>query len=331
MRIGVIDVGGNFVGPAIGLQTLGHDVVYYHRGGLRPRLAAAVGHVSEGDAPFDADLVVVAASFTDEGICARDRTHVDDPLDPTDPLLTTGNPDHAALRDEWLADRLAATNASVVVDMSDRAGPTPPGFLALGDRHCKRELELDPTEPGTGAVASFPFLYHSIILELEFARELRSHIADPSRRAGLPALRFAGNVDHPRYAGQRRASLEALADRYPDLDVQTVGPGLPVLQTWRHLQEGIGGIYLAGSGALCFRLHEYAALGIPALAPDGVSPHLPEAWRHVLPRTVEEMRSPVEMVRFYRDHYHTAHAARWLLGIARGACPASAAVLSASE
>ncbi|MCA8942557.1 MAG: hypothetical protein KDB80_08390, partial [Planctomycetes bacterium] len=309
MRIQVVDVGGNFIGPTLGLLTLGHDVEYFHNGPLRPVLAEAVA--ARTDTPdLAADLVVVAASFGDEMRTRAAGEFGDHPTDPDDPFLSTLNPDQARIRADWLTENLPHASQSVLVDMADDSHWIAPELCELGDVRLKREWRPTHLESN---IEAFPFLYHALVLEAEVLDEMDHFLRPPDARERLPCLRFAGAVEHARYAGRRRRWLEQLASLEPNFRVEVVGPRLPAVQTWEALQHGYAGIYLEGTGSLCFRLHEYAALGVPTLAFGFDPSHLPAAWRGVLAGSTTTVKSPVEMLQFYRDHYMPIRAAEWLL------------------
>lgn len=309
MRISVIDVGGNFCGPSLGLVALGHEVHYFHDGDLRPVLANAFPHRAQQPV-LDADLIVIAASFGDEQRTAENHLYGDQPVDASSPFLSTLNPRQAEIRSAWLARHLPATTPKIVVDMSDDSERLAPSFRDFGDVRFKREWRPEHAAHG---IDPFPFLYHALVLEFEVLGERQRFLRTPDQRANLPCLRFAGNVEHDRYAGQRARWLQQIATLEPDFRVEVVGPNLPVVQTWEALQDGRAGIYLAGTGTLCFRLHEYAAFGVPILAFGFDDSHLPSAWRDVLATSIAQVRSPVEMLQFYRDHYMPVRAAEHLL------------------
>ena len=328
MNIGILDYGGNFCGPALGLALLGHRVHYRGVGGFEPgdptllpfapSPAAQGGHPSpeaELEPILGAELVILAGSFADEAWCRELGIQGDAPLRPEDPLFASINPRQAEFRNRWLEKRLGRIRRLVLVDMSDEGG-LDPWFLAHGDMRFKRELPLWEEADG---VEPFPYLYHPQLLRTEFSAGLDAIRVSPDVLGRGGGVFFGGTLGHWRYGGRRRRVLERARRKYPQIRIEAVESGLSVAQTWERLQWARAGLYLPGKGELCFRLHELAALGVPCWAPFEPSIRLPEAWLEVLRQDPSALAGPTQMLRFYLRHYHPREAGRYLeasLGLA---------------
>jgi len=113
--------------------------------------------------------------------------------------------------------------------------------------------------------------------------------------------------------GRRSSLLELWKDRNPDIRLRVVDGGLTLIQTWRELQACGLALSLPGRGELCFRHHELAALGVPALAIEAFRIRVPEAWRRAFATEQAALLDREGMLAFYRDHYHPSRAAAYLL------------------
>ena len=318
MEIGVLDFGGNFVGPSLGLMSLGHRVRWFGARGVEAPLALTSRDCVEPTPPLDAELVILAASFADESWAAEVGIQLDQPWDPKDPLRASINPKQRGVRDAWIDEHVDCKRL-VLVDVSDCGERLDPWFAQRGAVRFQRERPLWdwPVD-----VEPFPFLYHPQMLELEFCGRLVDVILAPDQREGRDEVLFCGTVDHWRYFGARRRELsllerQGLANRETQLRI--VPCGLPPLELWRELQHARAGLYLHGRGQLCFRLHELAALGVPMLAPTPWGIQVPRAWHDIVRRDLDSLPEPLEILSFYHDHYHPCRAAEWLLRGIEGA------------
>ena len=310
MRIGILDVGGNFFGPSFGFTRLGHEVRYCPVGladYLTPLAAQHFELCTEPD--LDVDLFVYAASFADEAWALQAEIRPDAPVDVDRPLLPSIHPHQALVRQRWIVPRLEGHPALALVDMSDVDFVTDPWFAANGSWRFRRELTAFRQDE---SVQPFPWLFQPALLWLELTQGLESVTLPLGARELREDLVFAGCVDHWRYRGQRERCLHELRVAHPDRQLR-VETRLPLQETWRLLQSARAGLYLHGLGQLCFRLHELAALGVPAFAPEPLTIAVPEAWHRVLASDWNALRSSEEMLRFYVQEYHPLHAARFLL------------------
>ena len=67
MDCAVLDIGGNFLGPALGLRQLGHRVRYWTDSQHESiQQAAHMAGILEPEPVFQADVFFYAASFSDE-------------------------------------------------------------------------------------------------------------------------------------------------------------------------------------------------------------------------------------------------------------------------
>lgn len=321
MDIGILDFGGNFAGPALGLLAQGHEVSYFRTGPRQPQesLLARLGwEVSQPH--FRADLVIVAASFADEAWAYELGIQREAPLAPHDPFFFSINPLQRRARDRWLERRLRELeHRLVMVDMSDCGEVLDPFFAAHGTWRFKREL---PSYGFETEVMPFPFLYHPSLLSMEWTVGLERMELPLEARQSRDEILFAGTVGHWRYFGRRRMLLDRIKRRFGAEALRVIEGGMTCVEVWNALQLCRAGLYLAGRGELCFRLHECAALGVPLLAAEELTIQVPDAWRRVFPRSLQELRQPAEMLAFYHKHYHPIRAAQYLLdraGVARSA------------
>lgn len=317
MHVSIIDIGGNFAGPALGIRSLGHRVTYFGTGDAAERLAARLG--GRTFAPdWEADLVVYAASFADELWALEVGLQLEAPLSQSDPFFSTINPRQRIVRDRYLGEQLARVPELVLVDMSDTGERIDPLFLELGRHRFKRELPFYVREP---EIHPFPFLYHPQLLSCEYERGLESLHVMWEDRGTEPGLLFAGMLDHWRYFGRRRQLFERFRHEHPGLRVEVWDSGRPLREVWEAMQRATGGLYLGGRGELCFRLHELAALGVPALRVEPWGIQVPGAWEEIVPTEPDRLPSPARMLEFYLRHYHPVRAAEWLLGRIAAADP----------
>lgn len=313
MEIGILDYGGNFCGPALGLALRGHRIHYRGIGGFEPgdptlRLFAQGGHPcfeAELEPILAAPLVIVSASFADESWCRELGIQGEAPVRPEDPLFSSINPKQAEFRNRWLEKRLKKTRRLVLVDMSDE-GRIDPWFCAFGDLHFKREIPLWEEPEG---ILPFPYLYHPQLLRTEFSGQLDKIRVSPDVFGSVRGAFFGGTLGHWRYGGRRLRILERVRRSYPEVPIRVAESGLSVLQTWEQMQWTQAGLYLPGKGELCFRLHELAALGVPCWAPFEASIHLPDPWQEVLRSHPGNLLLPTQMLSFYLHHYHPSKAA----------------------
>ncbi|MEZ5987734.1 MAG: hypothetical protein R3F30_01135 [Planctomycetota bacterium] len=325
MDFAIIDIGGNLVGPTLGLRALGHRVRYWTNG-QDPSVRRIAAWLGAGDGPcLDAEVVVYAASFGDEHDCRLRGLQGDEPWWPDRPLEASVNPRQAEVREAWLDRHLPGPDRLVLVDMGD-AACLAPAFTARAGTRLKRELASPPRDAAAPAeVSPFPFLYSPALLEVELAGQLHEVLLDPRERGREPGALFAGTIDHWRYGGLRRRLLDELARARPALPVRVAGD-LPLVEAWRALQRHRIGLSLPGRGELCFRHHELAALGVPALALRPFGIRVPPAYRRAFPLRIEELPGAEDMRWFYDRHYHPRRAAEALLAAVgrRGVIPTGA-------
>ena len=322
MDIGVLDFGGNFVGPTLGLMSLGHQVRWFGARGVEAPMALTSRDAVAATPPLDAELLILAASFADESWAAEVGVQLDQPWDPKDPLRASINPQQRPVRDAWI-DEYVDQKKLVLVDVSDCGERLDPWFARRGIVRFQRERPIWdwPVE-----VEPFPFLYHPQMLELEFGGRLVDIVLSPEVRKDRDEVLFCGTVDHWRYFGSRRRELTILESQTlanAGVRVRVVPAGLPPLELWRELQHARAGLYLHGRGQLCFRLHELAILGVPIVSPLPWGIEVPDAWHEILRSDLGDLPAPLEVLSFYHDHYHPSRAAEWLLrGIEAAARPA---------
>ena len=310
MRIGILDVGGNFFGPAWGLKRLGHEIRYCPLGladYLEELGRALFAYRDEPD--FDVDLFVYAASFVDETWTAAAEIQPNAPVDPQQPMLPSIHPEQAKIRRRWLEERIARHPAVALVDLSDNDYFQDPWFEANGHWRFRRELATWRESEG---VRAFPYLYQPALIWNEIVHGLESVHLPQGMRGVLDELVFAGCVDHWRYRGSRARALSAIGDQHPALKLR-LEQRLPLGRVWELLQQARGGLYLHGGGQICFRLHELAALGVPALAPESFTVALPQGAESVLSNDPASLPAATDMLRFYVQSYHPVHAAEALL------------------
>lgn len=313
MDISILDFGGNFAGPALGFLAQGHKVSYFRRGPRQPQesLLARLGW--EVDEPvFEADLVVYAASFADEQWAYEVGIQREAPLAPEDPFFHSINPLQRRVRDRYLEPKLEKAQCLVMVDMSDAGEIIDPFYVNVGHCHFKREIPFYGYDTDV-EVHPFPFLYHPGLLSMEWGVGLKNFELPLEARRKRKEILFTGTVDHWRYFGRRRLLLEQFSRAHPDVPVRVVEGTLSMLDVWKALQLSWAGLYLPGRGQLCFRLHELAALGVPAVAAEPFTARLPEEWHRVLPTDPNALAEPIEMLEFYHKHYHPIRAAQWVL------------------
>ena len=311
MDVSVIDIGGNFIGPALGFELLGHKVSYFsdRHGGpfdfLRSRFSANL------EQPLlHANLVIYAASFSDEAWALELDLQLDAPIKADEPFFSTINPGQARIRQKFLLPRLACVPNLVMVDMGDSGDVLDPDFLQFGMAHFKRELPVY----GHGAkVQPFPFLYAPGLLDIEWRVELSDLHLPPQKRQQRAGALFAGTIGHWRYFGRRRLLLSRFTTAHPEVQVQLIEGGYSQGRTWELLQEFEYGLYLPGRGDLCFRMHEAGALGVPMLRLQDFDIEVPKSYRQHFPMDPGLLKRPQEMLAFYMSTYHPVHAARWIL------------------
>jgi hypothetical protein len=310
MRIGILDVGGNFFGCSWGLTRLGHQV-HYCPVGVAPYLEELGKQLFEWRETPDTevDLFVYAASFVDETWTLDAGIRPDAPVDPRQPLLPSIHPDQALIRRRWLEENLQLRCPLVLVDLSDNDYYQDPWFEQQDVLRLRRELA---TWRDSDGVLPFPWLYQPSLLWCEIVHGFESLLIHPDQKQQRQELLFAGTVDHWRYRGSRQRALRQLRSRYPEWSLR-VESQTPLLSVWEQLQQAYAGIYLHGHGQICFRLHELCALAVPALAPELFDVQVPEPWKRILASEIEDLATPNEMFRFYLEEYHPVRAAAALL------------------
>lgn len=319
MEFAVLDIGGNFLGPALGLVELGHEVRYWPWSSQEVvREAASLAGILEEDPVFEADVLLYSASFSDEQWAGELGIHSDAELRPEEPLFCTDHPGQAEYRNRWVTDQIATGQALVLIDMGDNPSTSSPFFLETPALRLKRELLPWASH---SAILSFPYLYEPHLLHAELTglldrlREEARHVVP--RHEAL----FAGTVGHWRYMGRRASMLEQWQDHNPDLPLRILPEGGTLLQTWRELPGAELALSLPGRGELCVRHHELAALSIPSLSLEDFRIEVPQAWREAFPTTRSQVLDVRGMASFYRHHYRPSRAAVRLLELVAASLP----------
>lgn len=274
MRISLLDHSSLGLGLAIGLTQLGHQVRYVgpepwpedtpgeaelqRRQLLAHFLGGGAAAVDPGD-----DLLVIHASFADQLLTLHHGRYTRERADLGRPLRQTLNPLVYPARLRLWLQLAAAAPSLVAIDGSDARSPRETAFEQLP--RCTllaRETGLDAGSPWQ----PWPFLYNPVLLWLELLRPEREWLAPKATRRPQWDWAFCGTVQHARYGDRRERLLAELQTRWPSLrgTVSTTAPFVEVLQLLQSVRSGVD---MPGEGELCFRLHEYLALGVPVLRP----------------------------------------------------------------
>jgi len=329
VRVEVVDPSGHGLGLAIGLLELGHQVRYVpardaggEPGQMERMRRELVAQMFAGGDPFDGDaellvLVDVFADYLhclDEGVGVLGTAEVRDPLQADAGILVYPK------RLQWFCERAQREGQVAVVDMSDHRHPRELAFEAMPGvtRFAREQVAADG-----GRWQPFPFLFNTAMLWLEYTRPKQQWWIDVRPAAWDWA--FCGTVDHERYGGERRAQLERLAARWPQLRGLVIGQQsfqdvLGALQSVRF------GLDLPGVGELCFRLHECLALGVPVWRPDSGEVSLPDGLSDLVFADPSQAPAiePAEVRAAYLRHYSPMAAATCLLdGCAAGRAAAT--------
>jgi hypothetical protein len=274
VRISLLDHSGCGLGLAIGLVQLGHRVRYIGQepwpgdthGEIdemqRQLLARFCGGGAAAPDPAD-DLLVIMSSFADELQALHAGRYTGERVALDAPLRRSLNPLVYPVRlQQWFELAMAARQV-VAIDCSDTRLLRETGFEQL--RHCTTLAREVGCAEAT-AWRPLPFLYNPVLLWLEMLRPEREWLLPAAERRAQWDWAFCGTLQHARY-GDRRARLVAeLQQRWPALRgvVSTTAPFASVLKVLHSVRCGLD---LPGEGELCFRLHEYLALGVPVLRP----------------------------------------------------------------
>jgi hypothetical protein len=327
MECAVLDIGGNILGPALGLRQLGHRVHYWTNARLDCiRDSAQQAGILSQEPRFEAEVLIYAASFSDEQWASELGIQQDAELRPAEPLFGTIHPGQATYRNRWVASQIPRGQVLVLADMGDTSSTVSSYFRETSAIKLKREMIPGSSDPG---VLPFPYLYQPHLLQAEMSGildRLWGETGAIRQQETSGEAFFAGTVGHWRYMGKRTSLLAQWQRQNPDLPLRIQEGGLSLLQTWQELQRCDLALSLPGRGELCFRHHELAALGIPALALEDFHIQVPEAWRQAFPLQRSQVLDPTGMRAFYENHYHPMHAATCLVeAIQAGACERSSA------
>jgi len=274
VRIGVLDLNGFALGPAIGLRDLGHVVDYVpaepaaegsRTDELKRELLLGVFGRERGTLDPGADLLVLSDSFADQLWALEQGIQLQAPLDPARPLAESINPLAHDLRLPLFRELAGRARRLAVLDGSDRPAPRSVQVERLaGAALLAREVPLAEAER---AWRPYPFLYNMLMLVVERCRPREHWFLPFERRRYLWDWFFGGTIDHPRYGGKRAAWIEELRRAWPAARGRLVQDGSGFKGILAQAQASLWGLDLPGNGELCFRLHEYLALGIPFLRP----------------------------------------------------------------
>ncbi|MFT4515747.1 MAG: hypothetical protein ACI91B_004466, partial [Planctomycetota bacterium] len=306
------------MGAAIGLLELGHEVRYVGAHSLRPGSAQLqrmrhelIEHMFGGsqEAVGDSDLLVIVDVFGDYLQCFDKRIGPTG-VEATDPMQDDAGVMIYPHRLQFLCERAQAASRVAVIDMSDHGSYREPAFEALPNT-CLFGREVSDTD--TGAWRPFPFLYNFVMLWLEYTQpQSKWLVAERSNKAWDWA--FCGTLAHERYGQKRKAAIEVLARRWPELTGGVLAQ-IPFSEVLGALQSVRFGLDLPGVGELCFRLHECLAVGTPVWRPFRRHVALPSGLNQVVVTDPAELSvtDPEAVRAIYAEHYAPMAAARWLL------------------
>lgn len=329
MRIAVLDISGGGLGLGLGLVQLGHEVRYLGpeawpgdpQGELDEQRRQLIEHHFAGEARCDDgdELLVVYGSFADELRAMHLQLYFDQRYCPEAPLRPTLNPLVYPARLQLALTWASAAPRVVVVDGSDARALREPVFEQLPNTTLLAR-EVGRTEQT--AWRPFPFLYNPVLLWLETLRPEQEWLVPAERRAPQWDWGFCGTVDHPRYGDRRRRGIAEVQQCWPGgrgvvATTASFGDVLRVLQSVRC------GLDLPGAGEICFRLHEYLALGVPVLRPSPFGVVLPVGVHRAIVAGPEQLAGlDVDAVRaIYRARYAPRAAAATLLAVAARMSP----------
>ncbi len=314
---------GSGLGLGLGLVQLGHEVRYRGPetwpgeppGELAEQRRQLIEHHFAGEARCgDGDeLLVVCGSFADELQGIHLHVQFDQRYSLEAPLRVTVNPLVYPARLQLALSWASAAPRVVVVDGSDSRAMREPVFEQLPHATLLAR-EVGRTEQT--AWRPFPFLYNPVLLWLEMLRPEQEWLVPAERRTPQWDWAFCGTVDHPRYGDRRRRGLAEVQQGWPGgrglvTTTASFGDVLRVLQSVRC------GLDLPGAGEICFRLHEYLALGVPVLRPSPFGVVLPAGVQRAIVAAPEQLPGlDVDAVRaIYRAHYAPRAAAATLLSL----------------
>lgn len=316
MRIDIWDPTGCGLGLGLGLRQLGHRVVFagpqfwWDNGSdrmLRDLHAFAFEPAHARHDPADSDLLILVEVFADRRAALGDE--------PPATALT----EYEARVRGWL-DIAARAKRVVILDASDRRDGREQAFAALPDvTLLARECSLQERGPWR----AFPFLYNNVLLFAETMASNGNWFVPFAQRQSQWDWAFCGTIEHPRYGDRRGRALARLLERWPGLTGRIVERA-PFVDVLRDLQASRCGIDLAGAGQLCFRLHEYLALGLPIVRdepfPVRIASGIAAAIRSD-PIAAAAIRAE-EVHDVYRRCYAPRAAAEWLLACLTATVPA---------
>ncbi len=334
VRIGMLDPAGTGLAVALGLVELGHTVAYVPAeptpGGepgaaghyARELIERCLGGPAGGSALDRADLLVLWDGFADSLRSLQQGHFCETPFDPAHPFRATINPLAYPLRLERYLRLAGRGQPTVIVDCSDRQGPREPAFEACGATLLAREVSVgDP-----GPWRPFPFLYHPLLLWLEWTQPRARWFLPQAERRKPWSWVFCGTIDHPRYGGRRIALLNEVVRRWPGVPYVIPPPGSPVGDVLRILQSTGSGLDLPGAGEICYRLHECLALDVPLFRPWDFTVQVPAALAAACVRDPADLAAVAAGAAraLYEEHLSPRVAAAALLAAVRQAAPAMA-------
>jgi hypothetical protein len=322
VRISLLDHSGLGLGLAAGLVQLGHAVRYVGPQpwpGEEPRDVGRmqqqlIDHYLGGCADSvdqEDDLLIVMSSLADELAALAHRLYAGERVDLTSPLRWTLNPGIYPVRLQMWIDLAASMRNVIVVDCSDSHGEREVVFEQMANATLlAREVPLDACSPWQ----PFPFLYNPVLLWLELMRPEREWLLPASVRKDKWDWAFCGTVNHARYGNERSGLLAEVEQRWPGLrGFRTANS--PYIEVLKELQSSRCGLDLPGAGEVCFRMHEYLALGVPMLRPWPFRVTVAKGIERAMITDPQQLGGlDVEAVRaIYREHYSPRAAAEALL------------------
>ena len=324
MKISFIDLCGFGLGPAIGLKELGYDVHYFggesfekSRNLLSKYKDELIVSVFGKESPPDpkADLLVVCDSFSDFKWALEEKIQLDAPWDPNNPFVRTINPLVYEKRLDKILSLCNSANAVCVIDGSDKIEPRENAFFSLNNALLlAREV---PKGDANSKWIPFPYIYNFLILLLERTRERSSWFIPFEKRRYVWDWVFCGTINHPRYNNRRKILVEEVKRKWPRARFHILKEGSPFTNVLEVIQASLWGLDLPGGGELCFRLHEYLALGVPIFRP--------WPWSRVVVPEVEGITSPtidlknrpsgISILKVYEDYYVPKKAGEKLISL----------------
>lgn len=319
VRISFLDFTYTLLGPAAALRAAGHTVSVFvpdnpfHTPGahLAEYHAFLLDRCFGGGAArpdLDADVVIYGESFSDAYDALLRGYQLDAAL-PEDPLRQSIHPMALERRLDLFFGEWAAHPGLVLADMSDLTTPLHPVFRDHPGPRLKRECKPEHLPQG---IAPYPFLFHPYLLALEMVGGLEGIRATAARQPVRDGW-FCGTLRHPRYGSRRDQALVAIADRHPHARLEICSGGMPTSRNLAEMMASRTCLHPPGRGELCFRGHEASALGVPLLVDEPPAVVMPDAYRGMFHRRMEEIPTRAEVLRAYRETASPARAGETLL------------------